>query len=163
MRASGNTRPRAATGQPAGPSPISIVGLPRSGTTVLKRPLANHSRITSAGELMDFGRQLLRVGNAARDYGAAFFTRQLPLDFAEAGRGYLAQPRWRCVDKPYFTDKQPGNCTSLVHAALPEARIFMQCAIRWMPVSASGAHGSEARMRGRTSSRRWRRTTAFTG
>lgn len=118
--------PRIGAPQPTGPRPIFIVGLPRSGTTVLERMLANHSQVASAGELSDFSRQLLRVGNTGADYGAAFFANQLALDFGEVGRGYLAQTRWRAGDKPYFTDKKPSNCmiAGLIHAALPEARIL---------------------------------------
>lgn len=115
-----------ATRHPPGPCPIFILGLPRSGTTVLERMLANHSQVASAGELMDFGRQLLRTGNTAASSDADFFARQLTLDFEEVGRGYLAQTRWRAGDKPYFIDKQPGNSmvAGLIHAALPEARIL---------------------------------------
>lgn len=118
--------PRVAASQPAGPYPIFIVGLPRSGTTVLERMLGNHPQVASAGELGDFGQQLLRVANTGPAYDADFFARQLALDFAEVGRGYLAQTRWRAGDKPYFTDKRPSNCmvAGLIHAALPGARIL---------------------------------------
>lgn len=118
--------PRVAATQPSGPCPIFIVGLPRSGTTVLERMLANHSHVASAGELNDFGRQLLRAGNTSADYSADFFARQLALDFAEVGRGYRAQTSWRAGDKPYLIDKQPGNSmvAGLIHAALPEAKIL---------------------------------------
>lgn len=55
--------PRMADSRSGGPQSIFIVGLPRSGTTVLERMLANHSHSASAGELTDFSRQLLRSGN----------------------------------------------------------------------------------------------------
>lgn len=109
-----------------GPCPIFILGLPRSGTTVLERMLANHSQVASAGELMDFGRQLLRAGNNSLAAGANLFADQLTLDFAEVGRGYRAQTGWRARGKTHFIDKQPGNymVAGLIHAALPEAKIL---------------------------------------
>lgn len=119
--------PSVAAASPAqGPRPIFILGLPRSGTTVLERMLANHSQVVSAGELTDFGRQLLRVGNTAAGWDEPFFTRQLTLDFAEVGRGYLAQTAWRAGGKPFYIDKRPGNymVAGSIHAALPEARIL---------------------------------------
>ena len=118
--------PRVSSVRHDGPHPIFIIGLPRSGTTLLERMLANHSQVASAGELTDFGRQLLRVANTAPGWDADFFARQLALDFGEVGRGYLAQTRWRAGEKPFYIDKRPGNylVAGLIHAALPQAKIL---------------------------------------
>jgi tetratricopeptide (TPR) repeat protein len=117
---------RVATEQDDGPCPIFILGLPRTGTTVLERMLANHSHVIASGELMDFSRQLVRVADTGPDYSPFFFARLLTLDIAEVGRGYRAQTRWRAGDKPYFIDKQPGNwmLAGLIHAAMPQAKIL---------------------------------------
>lgn len=118
--------PREVSARHEGAQPIFILGLPRSGTTVLERMLANHPQVASAGELTDFGRQLLRAGNTVAGWDGDFFTRQLQLDFAEVGRGYLAQTAWRAGVKPFYVDKRPGHymVAGLIHAALPEARIL---------------------------------------
>lgn len=117
---------RAATTQPGGPCPIFVLGLPRSGTTVLERLLANHSQVLGAGELKDFSRQLVRVADTGADYSAAFFERLLTLDLAEVGRGYRAQTGWRAQGRSCYVDKQPANwmLAGLIHAALPEAKIL---------------------------------------
>jgi hypothetical protein len=109
-----------------GAQPIFIVGMPRSGTTVLERMLGNHSGVALAGELTDFGTQLHWSADTARTHGDAFIARIPDLDLAETGRRYLAQTRWRAGDKAFFIDKQPPNWVfaGLIHAALPGARIL---------------------------------------
>jgi tetratricopeptide (TPR) repeat protein len=109
-----------------GPQPIFIVGMPRSGTTVLERMLGNHSGVALAGELTDFGMQLRGSADTARTQSNAFIARIPGLDLAETGRRYLAQTRWRAGDKAFFVDKQPPNWifAGLIHAALPGARIL---------------------------------------
>lgn len=109
-----------------GPQPIFIVGMPRSGTTVLERMLGNHPGVALAGELTDFGMQLHWSADTAHTHSDAFIARIAGLDLAETGRRYLAQTRWRARDKAFFIDKQPPNwiVAGLIHAALPGARIL---------------------------------------
>lgn len=111
-----------------GPQPIFIVGMPRSGTTLLDRMLGNHSAIVSAGELGDFARAL----RWATDHSTLLpqdeiiLDRAAGLDFAEVGRRYLAQTQWRADGKPYFVDKLPINWMQVgfIRRALPQARIL---------------------------------------
>ncbi len=111
-----------------GPQPIFIVGMPRSGTTVLERILGNHTQVTSAGELGDFARQLRWAADhvTALPVDEAIFERAPRIDFAEVGRRYLAQTQWRAKGKPYFIDKLPINYLQVgfIRRALPQARIL---------------------------------------
>jgi tetratricopeptide (TPR) repeat protein len=114
--------------QHAGPQPIFIVGLPRSGTTLLERILSNHSQVTSAGELGDFPRQLRWVadhhGRALLD--DTLLARLPKLDYAEVGRRYLAQTQWRAQGRAWYVDKLPPNwqLVGLIRRALPQAPIL---------------------------------------
>jgi tetratricopeptide (TPR) repeat protein len=110
---------------PPGPTPIFILGLPRTGTTLLERILTNHSQVTSAGELNDFWRQLRRLvdlhGNRVID--EEMLARLEGVDFAELGRRYLEQTQWRAEGRPYYVDKLPANSqvAGLIRRALPHA------------------------------------------
>ena len=112
----------------AGPQPIFVVGMPRSGTTVLERILGNHSQITSAGELGDFPRQLCWSANVVSRLllDPIIVARARQLDFAEIGRRYLAQTQWRAGGRSWFVDKLPFNHlnAAFIMRALPNARIL---------------------------------------
>ena len=111
-----------------GPQPIFIVGMPRSGTTVLERILGNHSAVTSAGELGDFARQLRWAADhvSAQPLDETVLARVPELDYAQIGQRYLAQTQWRAPGKQYFVDKLPINYLQLgfIRKALPQARIL---------------------------------------
>lgn len=118
--------PQVAPGGAPGATPIFIVGVPRSGTTLLERMLGNHSRIVTTGELMDFGAQLHWLADT-RNVGSESLLERLPeLDYAELGRRYLAQTQWRAGDHAFFIDKQPPNwvLAGAIHAAMPQAPVL---------------------------------------
>lgn len=109
-----------------GAQPIFIVGMPRSGTTLLDRVLGNHSQVVSAGELNDFGLQLRWLTDHRYTLDDHVLERLSELDYAELGRRYLAQTQWRAQGARYFIDKLPSNwmVAGLIRRALPQARIL---------------------------------------
>lgn len=109
-----------------GPQPIFIVGLPRSGTTLLDRALSSHSAIASAGEINDFRRQLRWMTDVPAGGVAGMLevlARVQDMDFAELGSRYLAQTQWRAAGKARFVDKMPINVRMVpfIRLALPRA------------------------------------------
>jgi len=114
---------------PAIATPIFIVGMHRSGTTLLERMLGQHPRVVDCGETYRFTAQLrlaadhyckgvvdLRVVQASAGF-----------DAEAIARGYLAACQWRQRDdSTHFTEKLPSNfqIIGLIKQALPEARIL---------------------------------------
>lgn len=113
---------------PEGPVPIFVIGLPRTGTTLLERILGNHSQVTPAGELPDFPRQLRWAadchGSSLLDHHV--LERAPDIDYAELGRRYLAQTQWRAQGRRFYVDKLPPNfmLAGLIRRALPHAPIL---------------------------------------
>ena len=121
----------AATGRGAAPleAPIFIVGLPRSGTTLVDRILGSHTAVHCAGELTHFA--LCIVDAVGRRSGAAQLARRelvagsASLDFAALGRDYLARVPAVPAHARRFIDKMPLNYLycGLIRRALPNAKI----------------------------------------
>lgn len=114
---------------PTGPMPIFIVGMPRSGTTLLDRMLSSHSQVTSAGEINDFLRQLHWVADVppVGIAGMLATLRRVPqMNLAALGERYLAQTRWRAQGHRFYIDKLPINIQMVpfIRRALPHAPIL---------------------------------------
>ncbi|HET8940742.1 MAG TPA: sulfotransferase, partial [Rudaea sp.] len=81
----------------AGPQPIFILGMPRSGTTLLERVLGNHTQVVSAGELNDFWQQMRWLTDlpGRQMLDDALLQRLHAINYTELAERYLAQARWR--------------------------------------------------------------------
>ncbi len=119
---------RAGCGDPA-PDPIFIVGLPRSGSTLLEQILSSHSAVEGTMELPEIiamTRALRRGAETAASYHDVLA--ELPADaFAELGRQYLDRTRvQRKTAAPRFIDKMPNNFLhlGLIQLMLPNAKII---------------------------------------
>ena len=119
---------RTGCGDPA-PDPIFIVGLPRSGSTLLEQILSSHSAVEGTMELPEIiamTRALRRGAETAVSYHDVLA--ELPADaFADLGRQYLDRTRvQRKTDAPRFIDKMPNNFLhlGLIQLMLPNAKII---------------------------------------
>jgi tetratricopeptide (TPR) repeat protein len=118
----------AAGDPPPGPMPIFIIGLPRSGTTLLERILGNHSAVADAGELRDFPWQMRWVANlpGPARLDLPLLERSAGLDYDLLGRRYLEHARFHAGGRAFFTDKLPPNFihAGFIRRALPGARML---------------------------------------
>ena len=110
------------------PAPIFIVGLPRSGTTLLEQILASHSMVDGTHELADLGR-IIRANPDLTRPPARYPKSVANIDadaFRKMGMEYIERTRRHRGDCPFFTDKNPNNFVhvGLLQLILPNARII---------------------------------------
>ena len=109
------------------PAPIFIVGLPRSGSTLIEQILASHSQVDGTHELPDLPHMINAIDHQ-KPNGVGY--PQALLHYGEVlatiGRQYIASTRRYRGDAPFFTDKMPGNFASvgLIALILPNAKVI---------------------------------------
>ena len=112
------------------PDPIFIIGLPRSGSTLLEQILASHSQVEGTQELPNVQQIVSRLRGFGPEPEEPRYPRILTTlsaeDFRQLGEEYLAGTRVYRSDKPFFIDKMPNNFrhVGLIHLMLPKARII---------------------------------------
>jgi tetratricopeptide (TPR) repeat protein len=111
-------------------SPIFIVGLPRSGSTLLEQILASHSKVEGTQELSIVQHIVANLCGREPDINNPRYPRILAQlsaeDCLKLGERYLAGTRVYRAGKPFFIDKMPNNFRhlGLIHLILPNARII---------------------------------------
>ena len=118
---------RAGSGDPS-PAPIFIVGLPRSGSTLLEQILASHSRVEGTMELpniLNITRQFDDMVAGRDGYPETVGTAPVAL-FTALGSRYLEETAPLRSGREHFTDKLPNNFSHVgfIHAILPNATII---------------------------------------
>jgi tetratricopeptide (TPR) repeat protein len=111
--------------------PIFIVGLPRSGSTLIEQILASHSKVEGTQELADIQQIVSAIRGRDPDLNDSRYPRMLlelaEPDFLRLGDRYIADTRvYRHTEKPRFIDKMPNNFRhlGLIRLMLPNARII---------------------------------------
>jgi tetratricopeptide (TPR) repeat protein len=118
----------AARGGAAQEAPIFIVGLPRSGTSLIERIVTGHSRTVAAGELSAFPTELTRAAKLSGVTRGGDWVESLEsIDLTRMGHAYarIARESGLPADRR-FTDKFPSNFLycGAIRVALPNARII---------------------------------------
>jgi tetratricopeptide (TPR) repeat protein len=120
-------------GKPLGASsdePIFIMGLPRSGTTLVERIVGNHSDVIALGELSIFGLELqdaIKKTTNKQLKQLDLIDRSLDVDFRRLGEVYLSKARLRNMKQRKFIDKMPMNYLycGLIHATFPNSKMIV--------------------------------------
>ena len=109
------------------PDPIFIVGLPRSGSTLLEQILASHSLVDGTSELPDIS---MIAQELSRPQSGHAFPQCMPeltaAELQDLGEQYLRQTQRHRGSAPFFTDKMPNNFAyvGFIKSILPNAKII---------------------------------------
>ena len=118
---------RSGRGHPSA-EPIFIVGMPRSGSTLIEQILSSHSLVEGTEELFAMQQVDAELQHANGDVtGEEALLATDPSDLKRLGERYLHLSHYhRKTDRPHFTDKNPANWryAGLIHTILPNAKII---------------------------------------
>jgi len=110
-------------------TPVFIIGMPRSGTTLIEQILASHPKVFGAGELAEFENVVAKI----REPAGKEFPEAVPCmtghQLRRLGGSYLQAIQKKAPMAERITDKMPANFRflGLIHLALPNARIIHAC------------------------------------
>ena len=108
--------------------PIFIVGMPRTGTTLVDRILSSHSHVVSAGELNIFAELVKEKTSTDSNFvmDAETFLKSNEIDLSAIGQSYIENTLDRARGAKHMIDKMPLNFfyAGLILRALPNARII---------------------------------------
>lgn len=110
------------------PTPVFIVGMHRSGTTLLEQLLDGSPNVRGIGELYDFTSTMRHATDhhCRGVLDATIVERASGANLVEAGERYLRGIAWRLDGEAFFTDKLPSNFLNIgfIASALPNAKIL---------------------------------------
>jgi tetratricopeptide (TPR) repeat protein len=115
----------------ADPDPIFILGLPRSGSSLIEQILASHPEVEGTQELADVQRIVTELRGRGTDLDnpryPGVLTELTAEEFMRFGERFLTETRvYRRTARPFFIDKMPNNFRDigLIHLMLPNAKII---------------------------------------
>jgi tetratricopeptide (TPR) repeat protein len=107
-------------------APVFVIGMPRSGTSLVEQILASHPRVFGAGELNDFVAAMSDVVERKAGAYPGMLAKMSDEDFRELGKTYVERVSRVGAAKDRIVDKLPSNFlfAGLIHLTLPRARII---------------------------------------
>ena len=109
-------------------APIFIVGLPRSGSTLVEQILASHSKVEGTMELPNIMNIARKLGNSSKDRTAypEIIETLLDSDLTLLGQAFVNETEFLRTGKPHFIDKMPNNFShiGLLKLILPNAKVI---------------------------------------
>jgi tetratricopeptide (TPR) repeat protein len=106
-------------------APVFVVGMPRSGTSLVEQILASHPRVFGAGEVNDFAATAAMFAERSGGVYPEMIAGMVKGSLREFGKAYVERVGRKAAASDRFVDKMPSNflLLGLIHLALPRARI----------------------------------------
>ena len=111
--------------------PVFVIGMPRSGITLVERILSSHSVVHPAGDQQNFSLELVKhcqqISGSESNSPSELVALSTSIDFVALGEDYIASTQPDAGASAHFVDKLPLNFlyAGLIHLALPKARIVL--------------------------------------
>ena len=110
------------------PDPIFIVGLPRSGSTLIEQILSSHSKVEGTMELPNMLNMARRLGSGTKDQTSypEILSKLSTSEIESLGKQYISETKMIRSEFPFFIDKMPNNFShiGLINLILPNAKII---------------------------------------
>ena len=110
------------------PDPIFIVGLPRSGSTLIEQILSSHSKVEGTMELPNMLNMASRLGSGTKDQTSypEILSKLSTSEIESLGKQYISETKMIRSEFPFFIDKMPNNFShiGLINLILPNAKII---------------------------------------
>ena len=106
--------------------PIFILGMPRSGSTLVDQIISSHSKVDGTQELPNIIKIASELNSNNQNTYPEILKELDESKLSEMGNNYLSETTWARKDAPFFIDKMPNNFIhiGLIKTILPNAKII---------------------------------------
>ena len=108
------------------PDPIFVLGMPRSGSTLVDQIISSHSKVDGTQELPNIIKIAAELNNDKQNSYPEVLKELDDLKISKLGKDYISETTWARGDAPFFIDKMPNNFIhiGLIKTILPNAKII---------------------------------------
>ena len=108
------------------PDPIFVLGMPRSGSTLVDQIISSHSKVDGTQELPNIIKIAAELNNDKQNSYPEVLKELDDLNISKLGKDYISETTWARDKAPFFIDKMPNNFIhiGLIKTILPNAKII---------------------------------------
>jgi len=108
------------------PDPIFVLGMPRSGSTLVDQIISSHSKVDGTQELPNIIKIAAELNNDKQNSYPEVLKELDNLKISKLGKEYISETTWARDNAPFFIDKMPNNFIhiGLIKTILPNAKII---------------------------------------